>query len=92
MPATVRHGHPAVADCAVIGVPDDRWGEVGRAVVVLLPDTAATETELLEHVGMSLARYKVPKSVVFADELPRGGSGKLLKNIVRQRFGVQAKS
>jgi fatty-acyl-CoA synthase len=89
---SVLHGHPAVADCAVIGVPDDRWGEVGRAVVVLLPDTAATEAELLEHLGMSLARYKVPKSVVFVDELPRGGSGKILKNIVRQRFGVQAKS
>jgi fatty-acyl-CoA synthase len=89
---SVLHGHPAVADCAVIGVPDDRWGEVGRAVVVLLPDTAATESELLEHLGVSLARYKVPKSVVFADELPRGGSGKILKAIVRQRFGVQAKS
>jgi acyl-CoA synthetase (AMP-forming)/AMP-acid ligase II len=89
---SVLHGHPAVADCAVIAVADERWGEVGRAVVVLLPDAAVTEAELLEHIGASLARYKVPKSVVFADELPRSGAGKVLKNVVRQRFGVQAKS
>ena len=90
---SVLHGHPAVADCAVIGVPDDRWGEVGRAVVVLRPGAPDTEAELLAHVAASLpARYKVPKSLVFADELPRSGAGKVLKNEVRVRYGPQAKS
>lgn len=89
---SVLYSHPSVADCAVIGVPDERWGEVGRAVVVLRPGTAASDSELLEYLSLSLARYKVPKSVVFADELPRSGAGKVLKLEVRKRFGPQAKS
>lgn len=81
------YSHPAVAECAVIGVPDERWGEVGRAVVVLRPDAYASETALLDHLDGRLAGYKRPKSVMFTDSLPRSGAGKVLKNQLRTAFG-----
>ncbi|MFF7813068.1 long-chain fatty acid--CoA ligase [Streptomyces sp. NPDC007945] len=79
--------HPDVAEAAVIGVPDARWGEVGRAVVVLRPGTAPTAEELLAHLGGLLARYKLPRSVVLAPELPRNATGKLLKGPLREHYG-----
>ncbi|MBD0275027.1 MAG: long-chain fatty acid--CoA ligase [Acetobacteraceae bacterium] len=87
----VLYRHPAVAEAAVIGVPDERWGEVGRAVVVPRPGAAPTEAELLAHCAASLARYKVPRSVVLADELPRSAVGKVHKPTLRQRFGGPAR-
>ena len=86
----VLYRHPAVAEAAVIGVPDERWGEVGRAVVVPRPGAAPTEAELLAHCAAALARYKIPRSVVFADELPRSAVGKVHKPTLRQRFGAAA--
>jgi fatty-acyl-CoA synthase len=83
-----------VADCAVIGVADERWGEVGRAIVVPSaaagPEAGPLVAELLDHLSTRLARYKVPRSVVFADELPRSGAGKLLKEELRARYGDPA--
>jgi len=79
------HQHPAVADCAVIGVPDERWGEVGRAVVVARD--AVPPADLLTFLDGRIARYKIPKSVVFADTLPRTASGKLLKSALRTTYG-----
>ena len=81
------YSHPAVAECAVIGVPDERWGEVGRAVVVLRPGADLDERGLLDHLDGRLARYKVPRSVVFADDLPRSGAGKVLKSDLRATHG-----
>jgi fatty-acyl-CoA synthase len=77
--------HPAVAECAVIGVPDERWGEVGRAVVVLRAGAVADPDELLSFLDGKIARYKIPKSVVFTDTLPRTASGKVLKAVLRDR-------
>jgi len=79
--------HPSVAECAVVAVPDERWGEVGRAVVALRPGHALTADELLGHLGGRLARYKLPRSVVFTEELPHNASGKLVKSRVRELHG-----
>ncbi len=83
----VLREHPAVADCGVIGVPDARWGEVGRAVVVLRPGAHASEADLLRFLDGRIARFKVPKSVRFTGELPRTGTGKILKKRLRETHG-----
>ena len=75
--------HPAVREAAVVGVPDERWGEVPRAFVSLVPGTSATEPELIAWVRERLAPFKAPKSVVVLDDLPKGGTGKLQKQALR---------
>ncbi|MFE0101919.1 long-chain fatty acid--CoA ligase [Streptomyces sp. NPDC059009] len=79
--------HPDVVECAVIGVPDEKWGEVPRAVVVTRAGTAPDPEELLASLAGRLAKYKIPKSVAIAAELPRTASGKLLKPALRRRYG-----
>jgi fatty-acyl-CoA synthase len=79
--------HPAVAECAVIAVSDDHWGEVGRALVVTRAEMTLTAEELIQHCRERLARYKVPKSVLFLPELPHTSSGKILKPELRVRYG-----
>ncbi|MFF6851746.1 o-succinylbenzoate--CoA ligase [Streptomyces antimycoticus] len=80
--------HPGIAECAVIGVPDEKWGEVPRAVVVPAAGTELDPEQVLASLSGHLAKYKIPKSVVIADELPRTASGKLLKSRVRHRYGA----
>ena len=80
--------HPGVAECAVIGVPDEHWGEVGRAVVVLRDGVGVAPDELIEFLAGRIAKYKIPKSVVFTDALPRTASGKVMKRDLRARFGT----
>jgi fatty-acyl-CoA synthase len=82
----ILYQHPAVHMCAVIGVPDPKWGEVGKAIVVLKPGKHATEQELLDHCRANLAGYKVPKSIVFVDALPISSAGKILKRELRDKF------
>jgi fatty-acyl-CoA synthase len=86
----VLREHPAVADCGVIGIPDARWGEVGRAVVVLRPGAQATEADLLRFLDGRIARFKIPKSVRFTGELPRTGTGKILKKRLRETHSGSA--
>jgi len=78
--------HPAVLQCAVVGVPDERWGEAGVACVVRKPGATATEEELIAFLQDNLARYKVPKSVVFFDALPISAAGKILKRELRAQL------
>ena len=82
----VLYQHPEVLMCAVIGLPDPKWGEVGRACVVLKPGAAANESELLAFMADRLAKFKVPKSVTILDALPISSAGKILKRELRERF------
>ncbi|MFC4591590.1 acyl-CoA synthetase [Sphaerisporangium corydalis] len=86
----VLYGHPDVAECAVIGVPHDRWGEVGKAIVVLRPGAVPDEAALLAFAAGLLGRYKVPKSAVFVTALPRNASGKIIKSRLRAHHGHPA--
>ena len=78
--------HVAVADAALIGMPHETWGEVGLMVVVLETGAAATAEELQVFCGQHLARYKVPKQVVFAENLPYSSYGKVLKSELKKRY------
>jgi len=80
--------YPTVFETVVIGVPDDKWGEVPKALVVLKPGMKSTENEILMFVRKHLAGYKVPKSVEFLSELPKGGTGKILKNDLREPYWI----
>ena len=81
----VLYEHEAVVEVAVVGRPDERWGEVPVAYVVRAESSTATADELIDHCRGQLAKFKVPKDVLFIDELPRNPSGKVLKRELRTR-------
>jgi long-chain acyl-CoA synthetase len=85
----VIYAHPAVREAAVFGIPDPKWGEVVMACVVLKPGSTLTVDDLIAFCRQSLASYKIPRRVEFSEtELPKSGSGKILKRVLRERFWV----
>lgn len=80
------HAHPAVLELAVIPVPDSRWGEVPKALVVLKPRAKASEAELIDFCRTRIAHYKCPRTVEFLDALPKTGTGKILKRDLRKKY------
>jgi len=80
--------HPSVADCGVVGRPDDKWQEVAVAYVVLRTDCACDAATLQSHVGAQLARFKVPREVVFVDDLPRTALGKVQHFVLKRQGGA----
>jgi fatty-acyl-CoA synthase len=84
---SVLYQLPQLAEAAVIGVPDERWGEVGRAIVVLKPGALLDADAVIAHCRDNLARFKLPRTVVFTDALPRNATGKVHKPTLRAQFG-----
>ena len=78
---------PQVADVGIIGIPDERWGESGMAIVVMKPDATLAPEGIIEHCAKNLAKYKVPQSVAFVDKLPGNAAGKVLKRTLREQYG-----
>jgi long-chain acyl-CoA synthetase len=82
----VLTGHPDVAECAVIGVASEKWGETVKAIVVRVPDSILTVDRLIAYCRSQLAGYKCPTSVAFVASLPRTPSGKVIKHELRKRY------
>jgi fatty-acyl-CoA synthase len=78
--------HPGVYEVAVVPVPDERWGEIPKALVVLKPGAQATEEELIEFCRTRISHYKAPRSVEFLESLPKTGTGKILKRDLRKKY------
>src|SRR5207247_6177546 len=76
--------HPAVREAAVVGVPDERWGEIVAACVALHDGHAISDVDLIDFVRARMSPYKCPERIVFADALPKGPTGKILRRAVRE--------
>ena len=86
----VLYRHPAVLEAAVIGLPDEEWGELVTAVISTRPGHDVTGQELIDYCSESMAGYKKPRKVLFLDELPKNPSGKILKRVLREKLATAA--
>ena len=83
----VLHSHPKIEEAAVIGVPDEEWGEQPIAIVVVKQGETVTADEIIEYCRAKMSSFKRPRSVIFANELPRNPMGKVLKRVLREQYG-----
>jgi acyl-CoA synthetase (AMP-forming)/AMP-acid ligase II len=81
--------NPAVQECAVLGLPDEQWGELVKAFIVLKQGQTLTEDDVIQFVRDRLAKYKAPRVVEFVAELPKTGSGKIYKKGLREQTAKQ---
>jgi fatty-acyl-CoA synthase len=86
----VLSAHPAISEAAVVGVPDERWGEIPVAFVTLLPGARLDEAEVRQFARDRLAHFKVPRRVEVVAELPKTGTGKIQKFVLREQAAVPA--
>ncbi|KAB7628314.1 acyl-CoA synthetase [Alkalilimnicola sp. S0819] len=84
---SIMHSHPAVSEAALFGIPDDKWGEVGCAVIALKRDQNLDEATMIQFLKDRVAHYKVPRHVRFVEELPKTGAGKISKKVLKERYG-----
>jgi acyl-CoA synthetase (AMP-forming)/AMP-acid ligase II len=82
----VLYMHPAILECAVVGIPDLKWGEAVKGIAVLKPGQKATEQEIIQFCKEKMTHYKAPKSIDFTEALPRTGSGKIHKKGLRDKY------
>jgi acyl-CoA synthetase (AMP-forming)/AMP-acid ligase II len=87
----ILYSHPAVLEVAVIGVPDEEWGEMVKAFVVLKKEENLTEDEIIKYCKGKIANYKIPKSIIFLENLPKLGSGKISKKLLKEKYSIQKK-
>ena len=80
----ILYKHPDVLETAVIAIPDEKWGEVPKAIIVLKPEAKVTEAEIIEFCRLMMAHFKAPKAVEFVDSLPKTATGKLQKYRLRE--------
>lgn len=83
---SVLYSHPSVYEVCVVGVPDDKWGEAIKGVVVLKKGESVSETDLIEHCTQSLASFKKPQSIDFVEALPKNPNGKIVRRIVQEKY------
>ncbi|HYB21020.1 MAG TPA: acyl-CoA synthetase, partial [Thermodesulfobacteriota bacterium] len=82
----VLYGHPAVLECAVVGKNDEKWGEVPLALVIVREGHRATPEELVQYARDNMAHFKAPREIKILQEFPKGGTGKILKSVLRERY------
>ena len=87
---TVLNGHPKIEEAAVIGIPDEEWGEQPIAIVALKPGVKITAEEVMEDCRAKMASFKRPRAVMFVNKLPRNSLGKLLRRELREEYGKQS--
>ena len=80
--------HPSVEDCAVIGVYDEKWGEVPKLVIKLRPDSRISKEDIIEYLRGKIARYKIPKYVAIVEDIPKSPAGKTLKKVLKEKHGA----
>jgi fatty-acyl-CoA synthase len=85
---SVLHQLTAIAEAAIIGVPNEQWGEVGMAIIAVKPGQTLTPAEIHAHCAANLARFKCPRLIEFVDALPRNATGKIHKPTLRKNFGA----